>query len=233
MKTILSRAALLMAAFALTLVVGCGPKVTRDADISSGDYYSTEEFEKLSKEQRDAYCAALDAELASLEKAKSDADGQASGVKSQLSKLQSEIKTLEGQYEAAGAEASALQEEIDWYEGLPTSYTVVKGDFLQKISAQETIYADATKWTRIYFANRDMLLEQGPNWIYPGWELKIPRDWPNNWTVRQDEYLGRIAGYWEVYDDATQWTRLYEANKDVVQDPDMIWPGWELRIPRD
>jgi len=233
MKTMLSRAALLLVVPALTVAVGCGPKVTRNADVSSGDYYNAEEFSKLSKDQREAYCAALDAELANLEKAKTDADAQAGGVKGQLSKLQSEIKNLEGQYNAAQSEAGELQKEIDWYEGLPTSYTVVKGDFLQKISAYETIYDDATKWTRIYFANRDMLLEQGPNWIYPGWELKIPRDWPNSWTVRQDEYLGRIAGYWEVYDDATQWTRLYEANKDVVKDPDMIWPGWELRIPRD
>ena len=215
------------------LIAGCGSKVTRSADVSTGDYYSEEEFKKLSKEQREAYCAALEAELARLESAKSSDSAQAEAARANLSQMQSQLNDLEGRYAEAKSGSDELQKEIEWYETLPKTYVVQKGDFLQKISGQETIYNDPTKWTRIYFANRDMLLEQGPNLIYPGWELSIPRDWPNAWTVRQDEYLGRIAGYWEVYDDATKWVRIYEANKDVVKDPDVIWPGWELTIPRD
>ena len=69
--------------------------------------------------------------------------------------------------------------------------------------------------------------------IYPGWELAIPRDWPTTWMVQEDDFLGKIAWYWEVYDDPSQWTKLYEANKDQISDPEIIWPGWELRIPRD
>jgi nucleoid-associated protein YgaU len=215
------------------LLAGCGGKVARSADVSSGDYYSEEEFKKLSKEQREAYCAALEAELARLESAKAADASQAQAARADLSGLQGELSDLEAQYAQAKAGSDELQREIEWYENLPKTYVVQKGDFLQKISGQEAIYNDPTKWTRIYFANRDMLLEQGPNLIYPGWELTIPRDWPSNWTVRQDEYLGRIAGYWEVYDDATKWVRIYEANKEVVRDPDIIWPGWELTIPRD
>lgn len=230
---LLRRLGVLVLLVTLVGVVGCGPKVTRDANVSDGDYYTAEEVEKLSKEQYEAYCAELAAELANLESASSDASSEAGSVQSQLSSLNDEIQRLESQFDEANAEVSDLQEEIAWYEGLPTVYVVQPGDFLQKISGYENIYNDPTKWTRIYFANRDMLLEEGPNWIYPDWELNIPRDWPSSWTVRQDEYLGRIAGYWEIYDDATQWTRIYEANRDQVSDPDMIWPGWELSIPRD
>lgn len=218
---------------AALMVVGCGPKVTRTADVSSGDYYSAEEFKNLSKEQRDAYCADMDAELAKLESSAGETSSEADQVRSELSRVQSDLRSMENRYNTAKAETDNLSEEIDWYEGLPRSHTVEKGEFLQKISGYERIYNDPLKWPRIWRANKGMLQEQGPNLIYPGWELAIPRDWPTSWTVKQDEYLGKIAGYWEVYEDPTQWTRIYEANKDQIQDPDMIWPDWQLTIPRD
>jgi nucleoid-associated protein YgaU len=230
---LLRRLGVLALVFTLFCVIGCGSKVARDAGVSDGDYYTVEEVGKLNKEQYAAYCAKLDAELASLEQGGASATSEASAVRSQLSSLNAELQRLEKEHNAGKGEVDALQKDIAWYEGLPKVYVVQKGDFLQKISGFENIYNDPTKWTRIYFANRDMLLEEGPNWIYPNWELTIPRDWPNRWTVRQDEYLGRIAGYWEIYDDATQWTRIYEANRDQVKDPDMIWPNWELTVPRD
>jgi nucleoid-associated protein YgaU len=27
------------------------------------------------------------------------------------------------------------------------------------------------------------------------------------------------------------WQKIYEANKDKIKDPDMIQPGWKIRIP--
>ena len=91
------------------------------------------------------------------------------------------------------------------------------GEFLQKISEYERIYADPLKWPRIYRANKDLI--DDPNLIYPDWELTVPRDWPRTWTVKQDEYLSRIASYWEVYGDGTEWPRIYEANRDQISDP--------------
>ena len=28
------------------------------------------------------------------------------------------------------------------------------------------------------------------------------------------------------------WQQIYEANKDVIKDPDLIQPGWKLKIPQ-
>ncbi|RKZ11501.1 hypothetical protein DRQ53_02750 [bacterium] len=212
-------------------LVGCGGGVDRQANVSEGDYYSAEEFKKLDEDQRDAYCAELDAELASLEDGKGGADQNSGADSAQLAEVHGGMKSMQSDYDAQKAESDALQEEIDYYENLPGIHVVEDGEFLQKISGYERIYADAAKWPRIYFANKDRI--EDPNMIFPGWELQIPRDWPASHMVIQDEYLSRIAGYWEIYDDATQWTRIYESNKDQISDPDMIWPGWELSIPRD
>ena len=50
------------------------------------------------------------------------------------------------------------------------SYTVVAGDTLSKIAKRE--YGDASKWQRIYEANKDTI--KNPDLIYPGQTFKIP-----------------------------------------------------------
>ena len=41
--------------------------------------------------------------------------------------------------------------------------------------------------------------------------------------------LSRIAK--REYGDANSWKRIYEANRDIIKDPDLIYPGQTLKIP--
>jgi nucleoid-associated protein YgaU len=50
------------------------------------------------------------------------------------------------------------------------TYTVVAGDSLSKIAKRE--YGDASKWHRIFEANRDTI--QNPDLIHPGQVLNLP-----------------------------------------------------------
>ena len=198
MKRIMVLTALVLLALGMLSLAGCGKKVTRQADVANGDYYTEEEFKNLSKDQRDSYCA-------------------------QIAQAQSEINANQD-------EVMAVQEQIDYFESLPANYSVVRGDCLWNISGQEAIYADPIKWPRIYRANRDQI--ENPNLIYPGQVFAVPRNWPSQHTVIRDEWLSKIAGYWEVYDNFREWPRLYEANRDQINDPDLIHPGQVLDIPR-
>jgi nucleoid-associated protein YgaU len=54
----------------------------------------------------------------------------------------------------------------------------------------------------------------------------------NSHTVVKGECLWRIAGYEQVYGDPYQWTRIYNANKDQIRDPDLIYPDQVFQIPR-
>jgi nucleoid-associated protein YgaU len=50
------------------------------------------------------------------------------------------------------------------------------------------------------------------------------------YTVRSGDTLSAIAK--REYGDADAWRRIYEANRDQINDPDLIHPGQELNIPR-
>jgi nucleoid-associated protein YgaU len=50
------------------------------------------------------------------------------------------------------------------------------------------------------------------------------------YTVRKGDTLSAIAS--REYGDAGAWQRIYEANRDQLDNPDLIHPGQELRIPK-
>lgn len=49
-------------------------------------------------------------------------------------------------------------------------------------------------------------------------------------TVERGENLSKIAK--EHYGDANKYTQIFEANKPMLKDPNKIYPGQVLRIPR-
>ena len=49
------------------------------------------------------------------------------------------------------------------------------------------------------------------------------------YTIRKGDSLSKIAK--REYGDAQQWRRIFEANRDIIKDPDLIHPGQVVRIP--
>ena len=48
-------------------------------------------------------------------------------------------------------------------------------------------------------------------------------------TVVKGDTLSKLAK--QYYGDASQWKRIYDANKDVIKNPDLIYPGQTFKIP--
>ena len=51
------------------------------------------------------------------------------------------------------------------------------------------------------------------------------------YTVVSGDSLSKIAK--RQYGDANKWKAIYEANKDKIKDPDLIYPGQVLTLPAD
>jgi nucleoid-associated protein YgaU len=49
------------------------------------------------------------------------------------------------------------------------------------------------------------------------------------YVVVSGDSLSRIAK--REYGNANEWKRIYEANQDILKDPDKIYPGQNLKIP--
>lgn len=51
------------------------------------------------------------------------------------------------------------------------------------------------------------------------------------YTVVSGDSLSKIAK--KLYGDANHWRRIFEANQDLIKDPDEIYPGQTLKIPSE
>jgi nucleoid-associated protein YgaU len=52
-------------------------------------------------------------------------------------------------------------------------------------------------------------------------------------TIEKGQTLWGIAKSESAYGKACNWPLLYKANKTDVQDPDLIYPGQVLKVPKD
>lgn len=138
-----------------------------------------------------------------------------------LSEMQDKLATIEGKI--AQLRASLPKADFD-------EYTVVKGDYLWKISGKKDIYDDPYQWMRIYTYNRDQIKD--PDLIYSDQIFKIQRSvGDGEYLVVKGDWLAKIAGKADIYNDPTKWIKILEANKTVIQDKNVIYPHQVLIIP--
>ena len=52
---------------------------------------------------------------------------------------------------------------------------------------------------------------------------------PKVYVVVKGDTLSKIAKH--EYGRASDWKRIFEANRDILDDPDKIFPGQKLKIP--
>lgn len=175
----------------------------------------------------------------------SDIDGLMALSPEELFKRRAELDQLQARIdEMKKSNIAKLTEMQDWLatmegkmaqlrarmpKAIYDQYTVVKGDYLWRISKKQDIYGDPYQWMRIYSFNRDMI--KNPDLIYPDWNLKIQREvGPEEYLVKKGDSLRRIA---KSMGDSMSWTKIYEANKDIIGDnKTMLYPYTVLRMPK-
>jgi nucleoid-associated protein YgaU len=72
---------------------------------------------------------------------------------------------------------------------------------------------------------------------HSGWENEISAnikvtntDIHGVYTVKSGDTLSKIAKY--IYGDANAYPRIFDANKDILKDPDKIQVGQKLKLPK-
>ena len=62
---------------------------------------------------------------------------------------------------------------------------------------------------------------------------KMPKAIYDEYTVAVGDYLWKISGKEDIYADPTHWMRIFSYNTDQIEDPDLIYPDWVLKIQRE
>ena len=63
-------------------------------------------------------------------------------------------------------------------------------------------------------------------------KASLPKPQHDIYNVIRGDYLWKISGKSEIYDDPWKWMRIYSSNREDIRDPDLIYPDQRLRIPR-
>lgn len=118
-----------------------------------------------------------------------------------------------------------------------TTVEVHKGDSLWSIA--ERHLGAGERWREIAELNDGRRMAEGERFaeahtIQPGWTLLIPEpDLPKQGgqvaNVERGDTLWEIAD--RAYGDGETWPRIYQSNRAQIVDPDLIYPGQELRVP--
>ncbi len=132
------------------------------------------------------------------------------------------------------------------------AYKVKPNDTLTKLARQ--YYGDEAKWTLIYDANAGKISHR--NALYVGQEITIPSDsaaveesvvveplpsppsqavvtpedtGKRTHTVQKGDTLIKLAR--QYYNNEAEWKKIYEANNDIIPNPNAISQGTVLIIP--
>ena len=169
----------------------------------------------------------------------------ASGTLKKISSPE-DIVTLKLYYDVNADTDSGSEEKADREAPSPVvkntpsyvTYTVQAGD---------TLWAIARKYgcsiAEIVAANSDRI--KNPNLIHVGWQLKIPRSGATVTGSTPDAVLpeNKKSGTYIVGQGDTLWAiarkcgcsvaEIISLNRELIHDPALIYPGWELKVPQD
>ena len=143
-----------------------------------------------------------------------------------------------GSVSVPGAETTAEAEGAESKDQVVAGgevYTVEAGDNLWKIA--EKHYNSGYKWVEITKENN----LENPGLLAVGQELKLPEltiEAGEIMTIEGDSYVvERGDNLWEIairaYGDGYAWTKIWEANRNVLNDPDLLEIGMSLVLPRE
>jgi len=108
------------------------------------------------------------------------------------------------------------------------TYKVVEGDSLWKIAQKR--YNNGYKWVEI--ARQNNLDENEANYLKVGQKLSLPdlqsADLPTDHVVVSGESLSKLA--LNYYGDMFAWEKIWNANKNLIENPNLINIGMKLLI---
>jgi nucleoid-associated protein YgaU len=193
--------------------------------------WSAEELSQYTHQEMDAMGNDdLPLQIAYWEWVKAEADELIAEWEPQVLPLRAHAQELDAQIAQLQNQINQLRADIERLRNSGVTHLIMEGECLWTIASYHYYFNDGTRWPQIYERNRATISD--PDLIYAGETLIVPVPMVSSYTVVEGDFLGKIAGYGVVYGDRGMWPQLYEANRGVISDPNLIYPGQVLTVPR-
>jgi nucleoid-associated protein YgaU len=207
-------------------------------------------------------CSAQDMTYEQYVQALGDTRQREEVARTKIAQLQTQIASIKEEIESVKKEAKQFWEDILALVGITQeqydAFINQLEDLRSQIAGFEALYSeDLPAWARaLAQAEKDHKehkknkiaiiprvgefftgIEQALKDSREAMELaKSSRGGDGTYTVQLVPYLRdclwRIAGKPEVYGDAQRWQDIYKANTNIINNPNLIFPGQVLNIPR-
>jgi hypothetical protein len=249
----------LIIVFSLFVISGCcrkPPKEVADAEAAvnkakekCGEQYAPEEYKKAMETLKEAQDLGEQKKCKKSKAAALDAIRLASEVEKKAADVQAKAKVDAQAALKKAEEAISVAEKARADEYAKDQLTEAK-DLLKK--AQDAFDSDECAYLEVSDIANKATAKAGEAKMAAEAEIKrieeqkraeeearrraeeeALRAKPRNWVVQKGECLWKIAEYEKIYSDPFQWPLIYQANKDQIKDPDLIYPDQNFAIPRD
>ncbi len=198
----------------------------------AADKMSMDEYRAQMKQYQDREAAA--------QKAAEECAAALTNLKAQLEKAQAEKEKVWGEilaaigtdqagYEAYKAKVKALEEQVDGLLALTPEELFKRRDEVKAAEAQLA----ALKKDRISVLTEMQNALAAIEGKIAQLKNKMPKALYDLYTVVVGDYLWKISGKKDIYNDPMQWMRIYSYNKDQIKDPDLIYPNQVFKIQRE
>jgi nucleoid-associated protein YgaU len=196
--------------------------------------------DKMTMEDYEAQLATWQERLATAETAQADCGTAQAAINSEIDAVQAEtdkvwseilesLETDQAGVDAFRKDLKALDSKCDGLLALTPEELFKKREEVEALCA-ELAAAKGNKISALtemqdLIATIEGKLTQIKN--------KMPKAVYDEYTVAVGDYLWKISGKDDIYADPTHWMRIYSYNTDQIENPDLIYPDWVLKIQRE
>ncbi len=195
--------------------------------------------QELTKKQAEIRITEFQARINDLKTTQSNLDGEIQKLRNDLDRLVTAVKDCNKEYYelvgATEADVANFRQQLGVLEGKVRSMGTLSNDELadrrKEVEALEAEYM-VLRNNKIAvlpeFYNRIIDLGNNIKGLYrePSVKKYVVKSWAEN-----RDCLWNIAGNIENYGDPFMWPKIWQANTEIIRNPDIIHPGQELIIP--
>ena len=224
-KGVTSVCKLLALGSACLLLAGSPPAASAAEEKMTRDEYKANTAEYSEREGKaQADIARLDADIASLQSQIGDLDGQIDDLNAQILDL---VDASAAEVHAVAAQIDGFIRQLEGLMALAPEELVRHGGEIDDIESQlaelkmspiAALPEMSEKIARIDGMLADL-------------NSRMSRSIEITYEVERGDHLWGIAEKEDIYGDAYMWPRIYRANRDQIQDPDLIYPAQKLTVP--